>query len=72
MVKGNYSQATMKIDLWQKDMDIIEKFAASLNCPTPLFSASRPFYDEALTLGYGEEDTASVCAIMEKRAGVKR
>jgi putative dehydrogenase len=72
MVKGDYSQATMKIDMWQKDMDIIQAFAESLGCPTPLFEASRPLYDTALVEGYAKEDTASVCAVLEKMAGIER
>lgn len=72
MVEGDYSQATMKIDMWQKDMDIIEAFAKSLDCPTLLFSASRPLYDAALADGHDKEDTASVCAVLEKLAGIER
>jgi putative dehydrogenase len=72
MVNSDYSQATMKIDMWQKDMDIIEAFANSLGCPTPLFDASRPLYDTALAEGYAKEDTASVCAVLEEMAGIKR
>lgn len=72
MVDGDYGQATMKIDMWQKDMDIIEAFAASLDCPTPLFSAARPLYDAALAEGHAKEDTASVCAVLEKLAGIER
>ena len=72
MVAGDYSQATMKIDMWQKDMDIIQAFAKSLECPTPLFEAGRPLYDTALAEGHAKEDTASVCAVLEKMAGIKR
>ena len=72
MVEGDYSQATMKIDMWQKDMDIIQAFAKSLGCPTPLFEASRPLYDTALAEGHAKEDTASVCAVLERMAGIKR
>ncbi len=72
MVDGDYSQATMKIDMWQKDMNVIESFAASLDCPTPLFAAARPLYDTALADGHAKEDTASVCAVLEKLAGIER
>ena len=72
MVEGDYSQAAMKIDMWQKDMDIIQAFAKSLGCPTPLFEASRPLYDTALAEGHAKEDTASVCAVLERMAGIKR
>ncbi len=72
MVAGDYDAATMKIDVWQKDMRIITEFAQSLGCPTPLFSASTPFYSAALSQGRDKQDTASVCAVLEQMAGVKR
>ena len=72
MISGDYSKATMKSEVYKKDIDIIEKFAADLHCPTPLFEASKPFYAAALSQGHGEHDTASVCAVLEQMAGVKR
>ena len=41
MIKGNYKAATMKVDVYQKDIDIIGAFAARLNIPVPLFEASK-------------------------------
>jgi len=72
MVAGDYRDATMKVEVWQKDMAIITDFARSLRCPTPLFLASAPLYTTALAAGRGGEDTASVCAVLEAMAGVKR
>ncbi|MGH8748498.1 MAG: NAD(P)-dependent oxidoreductase [Burkholderiales bacterium] len=72
MVAGDYRDATMKIEVWQKDMAIIADFARSLDCPTPLFLASAPLYTAALAAGRGSQDTASVCAVLETMAGVKR
>jgi 3-hydroxyisobutyrate dehydrogenase-like beta-hydroxyacid dehydrogenase len=72
MVKDRYDDATMKISIWQKDMAVIGEFARQLRCPTPLFDATVPIYDKALTSGHGEEDTAAVCAVLEKAAGLKR
>ncbi len=72
MIKGDYSQATMKIDVYKKDIDIIEQFAADLHCPVPLFEASKPFYAAAHAQGRALEDTAAVCAVLEQMAGVKR
>src|ERR1019366_2495156 len=57
MVKGDYSDATMKVQTWQKDMTIIGDFARKIDCPTPLFSASAPFYTAAMAMGLGAEDT---------------
>ncbi|MDP1673882.1 MAG: NAD(P)-dependent oxidoreductase [Burkholderiales bacterium] len=72
MVSGSYSPATMKIDVYKKDIDIIEQFAADLHCPVPLFEASKPFYAAAHAQGRALEDTAAVCAVLEQMAGVKR
>jgi len=72
MVKDNYRDATMKISVWQKDMDVIGGYARKIGVPTPMFDASSAIYDKALKNGLGAEDTAAVCAVLEKMAGVKR
>lgn len=72
MVKNRYSDATMKIKIWQKDMSVIGEYAAMLGCPTPLFSATLPIYAAALSNGHGADDTAAVCSVLEAMAGVKR
>ena len=72
MVKDDYSQATMKCSVWQKDMDVIGAFARKIRVPTPLFSATLPVYAAALKQGHANEDTAAVCAVLEAKAGVKR
>jgi len=72
MVADNYDDATMKIKVWQKDMEVIGEFARSLHVPTPLFNATEDIYDTALNSGHAMQDTAAVCAVMEKAAGVKR
>jgi len=72
MVKGDYSEATMKNEVWQKDMTIIADFARELDCPTPLFAASAPIYNAAMAMGMGKEDTGAVCAVLEEMAGSPR
>jgi L-threonate 2-dehydrogenase len=72
MVAGRYDDATMKIKVWEKDMAVIGDFAKALGCPTPLFTATEAIYDTALKTGYGMQDTAAVCAVLEQMAGVKR
>ncbi len=72
MVKGDYSEATMKNEVWQKDMTIIGDFARELDCPTPLFAASAPIYNAAMAMGLGKQDTGAVCAVLEKMAGSPR
>jgi 3-hydroxyisobutyrate dehydrogenase-like beta-hydroxyacid dehydrogenase len=72
MVKDDYSAPTMKISVWQKDMDVIGGYARQIKVPTPMFDASSAIYEKALASGHGPEDTAAVCAVLEKMAGVKR
>jgi len=73
MVKDDYaSNVTMKISIWQKDMDVIGGFARKMRVPTPMFDASSAVYTKARRSGYDEQDTAAVCAVLEKMAGVKR
>jgi 3-hydroxyisobutyrate dehydrogenase-like beta-hydroxyacid dehydrogenase len=72
MIKGDYRQATMKVDVYQKDIDIISDYASGLHCPTPLFEASKAFYSGAYAQGYAKEDTAAICAVLEGMAGISR
>ena len=72
MVEGRYDDPTMKVSVWQKDMDVIGSFAQSLGAPTPLFAATLPIYAAAMSTGYAEQDTASTCAVLEAMAGLKR
>jgi 3-hydroxyisobutyrate dehydrogenase-like beta-hydroxyacid dehydrogenase len=72
MVTQEYLPATMKVDIWQKDMDIIGHFATALGVPTPTFSATLPIYAAAQAQGHGSDDTAAVCAVLEGMAAVKR
>jgi 3-hydroxyisobutyrate dehydrogenase-like beta-hydroxyacid dehydrogenase len=72
MAADVYEPATMKVSVWQKDMDVIGKFAAELGVATPLFSASGAIYDDAVKQGLGPLDTAGVCRVIEARSGVTR
>ena len=72
MVKGKYKDVTMKIDVWEKDMRVIGDYARKIKVPTPMFNASKPIYVKAQNSGLGAQDTAAVCAVLEKMAKVKR
>ena len=67
MAKRSYKDATMKVEVWQKDMAIIADFVRSLKSPAPLFTASRAVYDAAMKSGLAKADTAAVCAVLEAR-----
>jgi 3-hydroxyisobutyrate dehydrogenase-like beta-hydroxyacid dehydrogenase len=71
MVAGRYP-AMIRNDVWQKDMKVIGEFAAKLGVATPLFCASGPIYNAAMSQGFAEADTASVCAVLERMSGLRR
>ena len=72
MVENEYDNATMKMDVWQKDMKVIGEFAKSLQCQMPLFEESAEIYAEGMSQGMEKLDTASVCRVMEQLSGLNR
>jgi L-threonate 2-dehydrogenase len=72
MAEGNYLPATMRSSTWKKDLGVIGEFAAALGCPTPLFGLATALHAATLAMGHGEEDSAAVCAALEKMAGLER
>jgi 3-hydroxyisobutyrate dehydrogenase/glyoxylate/succinic semialdehyde reductase len=47
-------------------MAIIAEFADEVGCATPLFTLTQPVYTEAMAMGLGDKDTASVFEVLEK------
>lgn len=72
MVDQTYDDVGMKMDVWQKDLNIIGDFANAAETKTPLFDASVELYEQALAAGYAKQDTAVVCRILEQMASLKR
>ena len=72
MAKGRYDDVTMKISVWDKDMQVIGDYARKIRVPTPIFNATKGIYLKAMRSGLGSRDTAAVCAVLEKMAKVKR
>jgi L-threonate 2-dehydrogenase len=70
MVAREYLPATMKVEVWQKDMQVIGDEARAMGAPTPLFDACRMLYSSAMAQGLGGHDTASVCEVLGRMAGV--
>ena len=70
MLDGAYDAASMQVRTFQKDLDIISGFARDLACPTPLFGAAAQVHLAALAQGHGDDDTASVFAVLRLLAGV--
>ena len=72
MAANNYLPATMRSTTWKKDLTVIGEFASNLGCPTPLFGLAAALHAAALAMGHGAEDSAAVCAALEKMAGLER
>ena len=71
MIDRRYTPATMKVEVWQKDMQVIGDMAKSVHCPTPLFSACAPIYSAAMAQGLAQSDTASVSEVLALMAGIQ-
>ena len=69
MATGNFATPMMKVDVFQKDLDIIASFAKQSKCPLPLFSASVPLFAAVAAQGMGLQDTAAVVSVLRQLAG---
>ena len=72
MAANTYLPATARLAIFKKDLTVIGDFASGLACPTPLFDLSASLYTAALAMGRDAEDTAAVCAVLEKMSGLER
>ncbi len=70
MLERQYSPATMKVEVWQKDMQVIGDMPKSLDCPTPLYTTCSAIYTSAMALGLAMEDTASTAEVLSAIAGI--
>jgi L-threonate 2-dehydrogenase len=69
MLESSYQPATMKISVWQKDMQVISDMAREVDCPTPLFNASAGIYTAAMAIGLAEHDTAATAEVLAALSG---
>jgi len=60
MASGEYRNATMRLDVFDKDLAIIDAFARSVRADTPLFDAGIDVYRAALAHGDPAEDVSAV------------
>ena len=72
MANNTYLPATMRSTTWKKDLTVIGDFASGLGCPTPLFGLATTLHMATLAAGHGAEDTAAVCATLQRMAGLER
>ena len=64
-----WEEATMKVEVWQKDMRLIAEALRAAGVPAPLFAASVPVYDAAMALGHAQHDTAAVFDVLDRMSG---
>lgn len=66
MQNKGWLKATMKIDVWQKDMKLISQALVDMNTPAPLFNSTVALYNAAIGLGHAESDTAAVYDVLQR------
>ncbi len=66
MENEGWKTATMKCEVWQKDMKLIGAALRELGVPAPLFSATVPIYDAAMGMGHAMHDTAAVFDVLDR------
>ena len=71
MATGACATPMMKVDVFQKDLDIIANFAKQARCPVPLFSASVPLFTAVAAQGMGLHDTGAVVSVLRSLAGLE-
>jgi 3-hydroxyisobutyrate dehydrogenase-like beta-hydroxyacid dehydrogenase len=60
--------AQMKLDLFMKDLHLIQDAAGAVGSPLPLTDAAERLYAAALEAGHGTEDLAVVITALERAA----
>jgi L-threonate 2-dehydrogenase len=66
MEDAGWEVATMKVEVWQKDMKLIGAALREAGVPAPLFAATVPVYDAAMGMGHAKHDTAAVFDVLER------
>ena len=74
MVANKYDgpNISARTSILMKDVCTIGELADDLNCPTPVLNAVKTLFAAAMATGHEDHDPASVCAVSEAIAGVKR
>ena len=74
MVANSYGgpNISARATILAKDVRTISELADDLDCPMPVLNAVKTLFAAALATGHADHDPASVCAVSEAIAGVKR
>jgi putative dehydrogenase len=70
MVSATYQPAAARIEMYDKDVQIIGAFAKSVGCPVPLFALSALPFTSALAQDRGKQDTAAIVSVLREMAGL--
>jgi len=68
MIEGRYEPATMKMDVYMKDVALIMEQARAVDAPVPLMQATVPYYEAGLAQGRHKQDTAALFAVLTQLA----
>ena len=66
MQDRGWEAATMKVEVWQKDMGLIAAALREAGVPAPLFAATVPIYNAAMGMGHAKHDTAAVFDVLDR------
>jgi len=72
MVAGRYDNVTATNKTHLKDLQIIMGYGQEVRAPLPLFAAASQYYYAAYEQGAADLDTAAVCLVAERLAGIDR
>jgi len=64
MIEQEYQPATMKMSVWEKDLDLIKELVDSYGTDAPLFNLTKELYKKARDLDLDDKDTASIYEIL--------
>lgn len=68
MINTNYANPTMRIDVFEKDLQVIDGYAQTVQAAMPLFTASCEVYREASAQGLAAEDVSVTFEILKERS----
>jgi 3-hydroxyisobutyrate dehydrogenase-like beta-hydroxyacid dehydrogenase len=68
MTERDYDDASIRLEVFLKDLRLIGEFAGDVGAPTPLLEASRGIYETALASGRARQDTACVAEVLRDEA----
>lgn len=69
MIERRYEPATMKMDVYMKDLQLILDHGRDVRAPLPLMTASLPLYVAGLSQGRDKEDTAALFEVLKVLSG---